>query len=302
VPAARAFGVKGVDGAALEGGHRVFDKARLVERVGVDGHLRVGGFGHAQAVVNRCGRGAPVFVQLQANGARIDLFVQRRRQSGIAFAQKTQVHRKGVSRLHHAFDVERAGRAGGGKGAGGRARAAAQHGGHAAGQCLVDLLGGDEMDVAVDAACRHDQAFAADDLGARANDDVHARLRVGVARLAHGGDAVALEANIGFDDAPMVDDERIGQHAVHRTFGVRSLRLRHAITDRLAAAELDLFAVATCQQGEVFFDLDEQGRIGQANPVAHGGAEHFGVSAFVDVGHVSCLSHAWCRVHRWSGL
>jgi hypothetical protein len=107
-------------------------------------------------------------------------------------------------------------RAGGGKGAGGRAGAAAQHGGHAAGQRFFDLLRADEVDVAVDAAGGDDVAFAADDLGARADDDVHARLGVGVAGLADGHDAPALQADVGLDDAPVVDDQRVGQHAVHR--------------------------------------------------------------------------------------
>ncbi|RYG08104.1 MAG: hypothetical protein EON92_17210 [Burkholderiales bacterium] len=35
----------------------------------------------------------------------------------------------------------------------------------------------------------------------------------------------------------MIDDQRIGHHAVHCTFGPRFLRLRHAVTNRLAAAE-----------------------------------------------------------------
>jgi hypothetical protein len=56
--------------------------------------------------------------------------------------------------------------------AGGRAGAAAEHGGDAAVERIVDLLGADEMDMAVDAARRDDLAFARDDLGARADDDV----------------------------------------------------------------------------------------------------------------------------------
>jgi hypothetical protein len=65
--------------------------------------------------------------------------------------------------------------------------------------------------------------------------------------------------------------------------------LRHAITDGFATTELDLFAVAARLQREVFFHLNDQGRVGQAHAVAHGGAKGFGISAFVDVGHVSCL-------------
>ena len=39
--AAGAFGVEGVNGAALERGDRVFDEARFVQRVGVDHHLHI---------------------------------------------------------------------------------------------------------------------------------------------------------------------------------------------------------------------------------------------------------------------
>jgi hypothetical protein len=191
VPAARAFGVEGADAAPAHGGNGVLHKARFIERVAVDGDLRVGLVRHIQAVADGRGRGAPVFVQLEANGARVDLLVQRIGQAGVALAQKAQVHGEGIGRLQHALHVEGAGRAGGGQRAGGGAGAAAQHGGHAAGQGLFDLLRADEVDVAVDAACGDDVALAADDLGAGADDDVHARLRVGVARLADGGDAPA---------------------------------------------------------------------------------------------------------------
>jgi hypothetical protein len=182
----------------------------------VDGDLRVGLVGHVQAVADGRGRGAPVFVQLEADGARVDLLVQRIGQAGVALAQKAQVHGEGIGRLQHALHVPGAGRAGGGQRAGGGAGAAAQHGGHAAGQGLFDLLRADEVDVAVDAAGGDDVALAADDLGAGADDDVHARLRVGVARLADGGDAPGFEADVGLEDAGVVDDQGVGQHRIHR--------------------------------------------------------------------------------------
>ena len=78
VAAARAFGVEGGDGAALERGDRVLDEARFVERVGVDRHLDVVALGDAQAVVDRRRRRAPVLVQLQAAGAGLDLLLERR--------------------------------------------------------------------------------------------------------------------------------------------------------------------------------------------------------------------------------
>jgi hypothetical protein len=53
------------------------------------------------------------------------------------------------------------------------------------------------------------------------------------------------------------------------------LRLAHAVADHLAAAELHFLAV----DGVVLLDLDEQFRVGQADAVARGGAEHLGVGA-----------------------
>ena len=49
---------------------------------------------------------------------------------------------------------------------------------------LLDLLRADEVDVRVDAAGGDDLALAGDDLGAGADDDVDARLHVGIAGLA----------------------------------------------------------------------------------------------------------------------
>ena len=143
-----------------------------------------------------------------------DLLAQRFGQRGVALAQEAQVHREGLGRLQHAVDVLGPRRAGRGVGAGGRAGAAAEHGGDARHQRLLDLLRADEVDVAVDAAGGDDQAFAGDDLGARADDDVDAGLGVGVAGLADGRDAAALEADVGLDDAPVVDDQRVGDDAV----------------------------------------------------------------------------------------
>jgi hypothetical protein len=51
-------------------------------------------------------------------------------------------------------------------------------------QRVLDLLGADEVDVGVEAAGGQDLALARDGLGAGADDDVDARLGVGVAGLA----------------------------------------------------------------------------------------------------------------------
>ena len=71
------LGVVGVDGAALERAQCRFDKAGFVQRVGVDRHLHIVFVRHVQAVVDGRWRGAPVFVQFQADGACLDLLDQR---------------------------------------------------------------------------------------------------------------------------------------------------------------------------------------------------------------------------------
>ncbi|MNT10970.1 hypothetical protein D3C72_1458260 [compost metagenome] len=72
---ARALGVESVDGTALEGCHRIFHEAAFVEGIGMNGDLRVGVFGHSEAVVDSSWCAAPILVQLEANGACRDLLV-----------------------------------------------------------------------------------------------------------------------------------------------------------------------------------------------------------------------------------
>src|SRR5258706_481883 len=140
----------------------------------------------------------------------------------------------------------------------GVAGAAAEHRGDAGIERLVDLLRADEVYMAVDAAGGQDLAFAGDRLGARTDDDVDAGLDVGIAGLADAGDAAVPEADIGFDDAPMVEDQGVGDHRVDGALGAGPLALPHAVADHLAAAELDLLAVDRA----VGFDLDDQLGVG----------------------------------------
>ena len=170
------------------------------------------------------------------------------RPAGVAFTQEAQVHGEGIGRQQHAAQVLGPRRAGRGKRARGRAGATAHHRRYAAHQRFFNLLRADEVNVRVDAPGGDDVALAGDDLGAGADDDVHTGLHVGVAGLADGGDAAALQADVGLDDAPVVDDQRVGDDAVVRLVvagAVDGLALAHAVADRLAAAELDLFAITT---------------------------------------------------------
>src|SRR5437660_1481594 len=137
------------------------------------------------------------------------------------------------------------------------------------------------MDVRVDAAGGDDHALAGDDLGARADHDVHARLDVGIARLAELRDPAALDGEVALDDPPPVDHQRVGDHRVGAVFR-DALALPHAVADHLAAAELDLFAV----HGEVLFHLDHEIGVGQPDPIADGGSEHLRVSRATDLHRV----------------
>jgi hypothetical protein len=76
-------------------------------------------------------------------------------------------------------------------------------------------------------------------------------------------DTPILDGDVGLDDAPVVEDQGVGDDRVRRV-GAGGLGLSHAVADHLAAAELDLLAVDRV----VLLDLDEQLRIGQAHAVA----------------------------------
>ncbi len=80
------------------------------------------------------------------------------------------------------------------------------------------------MDVRVEAAGGEDLALAGDRLGARADDDVDAGLDVRIAGLADAGDPAVLDADVGLDDAPVVDDQRVGDDRVDGAFGAGRLR------------------------------------------------------------------------------
>ena len=161
-----------------------------------------------------------------------------------------------------------------------RPGAAAEHGGDAGIERLLDLLRADEMDMRVHRAGGEDLAFAGDRLGARADDDVDARLRIGIAGLADRRDAAVLQADVGLHDPPMVDDQRVGDDGVDRAVGARHLALAHAVADHLAAAEFHLLAIG----GEVLLHLDDEIGVGEAHLVADGRAEHLGIGGAGNAG------------------
>ena len=154
-----------------------------------------------------------------------------------------------------------------------RTGAAAKHRGDARHQSLVDLLRADEMNVSVEAAGGEYLALAGNDFSARADDSGDVRLNVGITGLADGEDVAVLDADIGFHNSPMVENERISDDRVDRALSVGDLTLAHAIADHLAATELHLLAV----NGEIFLDLDNEIGIGEPDTVSGRWTEHIGI-------------------------
>ena len=221
-PPPAPFRVEGVDRAALEGGDRVLDEAGLVQRVGVDHHLHVvarrrptGSSRWRAGVVpqSSCSFSAQAparTISSSAPGSEALPLPAKPRFIGKASAAsiiRARCQGPGVQ-VVAKVPVRRAG-------------AAAEHRGDAAHQRLLDLLRADEVDVAVEAAGGEDLALAGDHLGAGADDDVDARLHVRIAGLAELEDAPADDADVAFDDAPVVEDHGVGDDGVDRAVGVR---------------------------------------------------------------------------------
>ncbi len=115
------------------------------------------------------------------------------------------------------------------------------------------------MNMAVDAAGGDNHVFARDDFGGRADDQlrIDAVHRVGISRLAHLDDAAVADADVAFDDAPVVDDDGVGDDQIENAGALsrRDMRLFCPMPSRItfAAAEGNFVAV----DGKVFFDFDE---------------------------------------------
>src|SRR5208283_4358752 len=117
-------------------------------------------------------------------------------------------------------------------------------------------------------AGRDDLPLGGDDLGAGPDDDprIDAALGQRVARLAHGHDPAVPDADVALDDAPVVDDHRVGDDkvAVSRAHRLFEGALVLSVADRLAAAEDRLLAVVAI----VLLDLDDQLGVGQPDAIA----------------------------------
>ena len=131
---------------------------------------------------------------------------------------------------------------------------------------LVQDLRADQVHVAVDRAGGEDLAVAGDDLGARADDQVgvDAVHGVGVAGLAERDDPAVADADVGLDDAPVVEHHRAGDDSVRGALGAGGAALAHRLADHLAAAEHHLVAGPARAAAAVLGDLDRAGRCRRA--------------------------------------
>ena len=105
VPAARAFGVIGVDGAALEGRDRVLDEAALVQRVGVDHHLHVVGDrrrSRQQSIAAGVVPQSSCSLSAQAPAATCSISASGR--DALPLPAKAEIHRQGIGGLEHPRD------------------------------------------------------------------------------------------------------------------------------------------------------------------------------------------------------
>ncbi len=257
----------------------------------MDGGLGAGLLADAQAGVDDGRGGAPVLVDLETEGSAAQLGVHALAGHGVALAEQPDVDRVGLQRREHPGQVPGPGRDGGGLGAFGRSGAAADQGGDPGGERLLDDRGGDEVHVGVDGAGGDDLPVARDDLGLgtddqRGVDPVHG---VGVAGLADAADPAVADAEVGLDDAPVVEDDDPGDHGVRSALGPGGAGLPHGLADHLAAAEDGLVAGPAGAAAEVLLDLDEEVGVREPDPVAGRRPEEVGVHRAGDLSHRAAL-------------
>src|SRR5262245_45140008 len=117
------------------------------------------------------------------------------------------------------------------------------------------------MNMHVDAAGGNDLTFAGDHFCSRSDDYRDVWLYIRITCFSDRCDASVSNPNICFDNSPVVENERVSDYCVDRTFTARTLRLAHAVANDLPTSELHLFAI--CRK--VLLDFDNEIRVGKAH-------------------------------------
>ena len=170
--AAGALGVVGVDRSATDRRDRLLHEASLVRRIRVQRHLHPGLVGNCETGPDRGGRRAPVLVELESRGPRPQLLEESLARRGVALAEQRDVDGEVVERLEHPSEVPAAGRDRRRPRAFRGTGAAPDERRHAGSERLLDYLGADEVNMAVDAAGGEDEPVPREDLGRRADHEV----------------------------------------------------------------------------------------------------------------------------------
>ena len=170
--------------------------------------------------------------------------------------------------------------------------AAADDGGDAGGQRLVEDLRADEVHVAVDRPGGEDATLARQHLGGRADDQlgVHAVGDVGVAGLAQGHDAAVADADVGLHHAPVVEHEHVGDDEVDGGPQWPAPSTRGSPCRRRTPPRRPGRAAA---HGEVLGGGDEQVGVAEADPVADRGAVQLGVALAARSSRLRRPSDCW---------
>src|SRR5689334_6708865 len=120
------------------------------------------------------------------------------------------------------------------------------------------------MNVCIESPGSENFSLARDDFGTWPDDDADVRLDIRIASLADSGDTTRLDADVGFDNAPMIENERVRNDGVDGALALAQLALAHAVADDLAAAEFHLLAIGRM----VALDLDDDVRVRQPHAIA----------------------------------
>src|SRR5579863_2976263 len=221
-------------------------------------------------------------MELKSTCSCSDLFNEACGRARVAFTEDPEIHWKRFSCLQHPLNMPRARRASRGIRTRGGSSAPTHHRGQAGKQRFRDLLRADEMDMYIDAACRDDLSFASDRFRPRSDDNIYIRLNIRISRLADCHNMAIFNADISFYDSPVVENQRVGNDGINRSFCSGTLRLAHAVAHNLPASELHLLSI-DC---EVLFHLDNQVCISETHLVANSRPKHLRIRGAVHrVGH-----------------
>ena len=165
------FGMKGMDSATFERFNRGFDEARLIERVGVYGHLYIHLVCDGKASIDGAGVVPQSSCSFNPIAPWLTCSLKGFSDARITFAEKAEIHGKRRPLRTFSSCAKVPGctwwQCASSRGPG----TAAEHGGHARHQRFFDLLRADKVNMTVDAARRNNHALAGDDLGGCADHD-----------------------------------------------------------------------------------------------------------------------------------